>query len=1086
MTRQNFWMVAALGAALASATTGSAAPPSVKSNLPAGVIPVTALRALPAPVLPRPEPPALLVRSNTTDLGANASWPVAQTIRAVVGGGMADYGLHKVFFPLDARGRNPLTITAPDGRTLACRATFLALHDLASDQHFLLAEVTNRIGLIVGADQVVYTNAFDTLKADLRYRYTKYSLEQDIILHEHPALPKGFSPETTRLEVWSEWFDSPPQATVRQGLNLRAGDAVAELAAPSIMEDESVDFGAMKIGAGHAFSATAQNAKTPVGKSWLCIANQDWLVEAVDYLAVKSKLDLLPAAPRNASQARPKSKREELIRTLARGNDAPPATGRMLMAQARRAPQSEFVMDFVIVCSVPVPAGCISWWPGGNSATDAITTSGNNATWSGTAGYGAGKAGQGFSLTGANYLQVANATSLNPTAGLTVEGWIRITQNPNWRTLVFKGSEDPWQVCYLLALSADNRLNAMVNDSEELPGTVILPNDTWCHVAMTYDAGSTNLALYVNGQLDVAGVVSGGLAANSAPVMIGNGAGLLRFVGSVDEPAIYNRALGASEIQALYDAGTAGRVNPDCVAAPTNLVAWWAGDGNVYDLARTNFATLANGATYAAAAVGSGFSFDGEDDGVTAWVDSALNLGANDNLTIEAWVQPQANTNDYNVMSVVGKRDADGWPVVGYELFLADGAPGFQIADSSGYASFVATNDLRGGYHHLAVTLDRSSTNGGHIYVDGIPVLEFDPTVVSGSLSNAEPVRIGVHPTGGFDGYYKGVIDEVSIYRRALSGSEITALYSSGSAGKCKTDSDHDGLTDLQEALLGTNPNDTDSDYDGRSDGQEQFEDATIPTCAGSVSNVLLGRWTFDQTNSWAGEQGQAPLSAAYIWGTPSARSNAVVIYHTNGAYLKYRDVEADGQANFNCQRGTVRYWFKPAWSSASAGGAGPQTGGPLFSLGNWTPGAIYGWWGISVGSGGNNLSFHTQGTGEGGVGTVHGAPAISWQSNTWHQVAVTYSGSGTKMYLDGVLAATGVGITNYPNAANRAGGFTLAWPGAQQCEGQFEDLETYNYELGAVEILANYSESPLADQTEEWPIGLVEQPFKIYIQQPK
>ncbi len=75
--------------------------------------------------------------------------------------------------------------------------------------------------------------------------------------------------------------------------------------------------------------------------------------------------------------------------------------------------------------------------------------------------------------------------------------------------------------------------------------------------------------------------------------------------------------------------------------------------------------------------------------------------------------------------------------------------------NGSGVATFVATGDLRadGGYHHLVATLDRSSTNGGKIYVDGTAILTFDPTVLSGSLSNNAPVRIGAHPQPGFNGW---------------------------------------------------------------------------------------------------------------------------------------------------------------------------------------------------------------------------------------------------------------------------------------------------------------------------------------------
>ena len=40
---------------------------------------------------------------------------------------------------------------------------------------------------------------------------------------------------------------------------------------------------------------------------------------------------------------------------------------------------------------------------------------------------------------------------------------------------------------------------------------------------------------------------------------------------------------------------------------------------------------------------------------------------------------------------------------------------------------------------------------------------------------------------GQFIGFWNGLIDEVEVFNRALSDSEIQAIYSAGSAGKCKT-----------------------------------------------------------------------------------------------------------------------------------------------------------------------------------------------------------------------------------------------------------------------------------------------------------
>ena len=89
-----------------------------------------------------------------------------------------------------------------------------------------------------------------------------------------------------------------------------------------------------------------------------------------------------------------------------------------------------------------------------------------------------------------------------------------------------------------------------------------------------------------------------------------------------------------------------------------------------------------------------------------------------------------------------------------------------------------AESDLRDGkFHHIAVTVQRNSTKGLRFYVDGHRVATFDPTAASGDLSNASPLRLGNHPDLGMRCFYNGIISHVRLFNRALSDSEIQAIY---------------------------------------------------------------------------------------------------------------------------------------------------------------------------------------------------------------------------------------------------------------------------------------------------------------------
>ncbi|HEX7619452.1 MAG TPA: LamG-like jellyroll fold domain-containing protein, partial [Verrucomicrobiae bacterium] len=236
-----------------------------------------------------------------------------------------------------------------------------------------------------------------------------------------------------------------------------------------------------------------------------------------------------------------------------------------------------------------------------------------------------------------------------------------------------------------------------------------------------------------------------------------------------------------------------------CDPAPSGMVGWWKGDGNGNDNVGADNATVPTGVTYTPGEVALGFNLNGNyDDTNRILVPDApqLNFGPNKDFSVEAWIQPLSNPGNYTdlsgeVMTVVGKRYAPSFYTAwGYEMYLGNGRLCFQLIDSlnhgGNFYNLGVEPDLRDGeFHHVAVTVQRNSTTGLRFYVDGQLIATFDPTAVQGDLSSTSPLRIGNHPTPGVKAFYHGVIDEVSLYNRALSSNEIAAIYNAGSAGKC-------------------------------------------------------------------------------------------------------------------------------------------------------------------------------------------------------------------------------------------------------------------------------------------------------------
>lgn len=100
----------------------------------------------------------------------------------------------------------------------------------------------------------------------------------------------------------------------------------------------------------------------------------------------------------------------------------------------------------------------------------------------------------------------------------------------------------------------------------------LLPTTSWSFVAATYDG--SEVKLYINGTLKSAETVSGTINTNSLPLRIGadNEVTPSYFNGKIDEVRIYNGALSASDVQALYSAQIGCIANaPDWTGGWTNI-----------------------------------------------------------------------------------------------------------------------------------------------------------------------------------------------------------------------------------------------------------------------------------------------------------------------------------------------------------------------------------------------------------------------------------------------------------------------------------------------------------------------------------
>ena len=84
---------------------------------------------------------------------------------------------------------------------------------------------------------------------------------------------------------------------------------------------------------------------------------------------------------------------------------------------------------------------------------------------------------------------------------------------------------------------------------------------TFSHVAMTFEATTGRYVIYVNGAEVASAASPGNIFTTDRNVLIGREDSFLNrpFNGLIDEVGIYNRALSAGEIHAIFAAGSAGK-----------------------------------------------------------------------------------------------------------------------------------------------------------------------------------------------------------------------------------------------------------------------------------------------------------------------------------------------------------------------------------------------------------------------------------------------------------------------------------------------------------------------------------------------
>ena len=227
-----------------------------------------------------------------------------------------------------------------------------------------------------------------------------------------------------------------------------------------------------------------------------------------------------------------------------------------------------------------------------------------------------------------------------------------------------------------------------------------------------------------------------------------------------------------------------------CVPPPPGIIAWWPFDETSGTTAEEVIGgrngVHINGPVPTPGKVGGALRFNGSSSYVGA-PDSDLWAFGTGNFTVELWANFDAPTSgdivhpgDVFISSDDGPGTQNKWIfALGgglLELIVvntADVPPNFFLVR----APF---SPVVGEWYHLAITKTATLFT---IYVNGV---EVGSEVSTPPIANANAPLIIGQSNEPFGGFMNGLLDEVTIYNRALTQGELQAIFDAGSAGKCK------------------------------------------------------------------------------------------------------------------------------------------------------------------------------------------------------------------------------------------------------------------------------------------------------------
>jgi len=231
------------------------------------------------------------------------------------------------------------------------------------------------------------------------------------------------------------------------------------------------------------------------------------------------------------------------------------------------------------------------------------------------------------------------------------------------------------------------------------------------------------------------------------------------------------------------------------------LVAYYPFNGNANDESGNGHNGIIQGATLTADRFGnanSAYNFNGVDNNIE--LENTTSYDMFSGFSLVAWVN-FTNSADQSIISKHKNHLKNSYNIA---------TSGHIVLNTNNRSTYIETpNTYNDGNWHFIVGIynGTANTTTTSIYVDGALMVAGKTEY---SIGSAENIRIGSDSSMSF---FNGTVDDVRIYSRVISESEILELYNEGSDTCSYKDSDNDGVVDLLDKCPDTSSGSyTDSD----------------------------------------------------------------------------------------------------------------------------------------------------------------------------------------------------------------------------------------------------------------------------------